>query len=244
MAAFGRTNIMSMAASVEAPPEPVRAADTQQLCSTNPHEPPCASPPALLRWPATRGFVVGAVVGIPRWEQGLRGSYLLSSTTPARVRCARCVPAASTGITGWKRSCTSAGQRVSQDMIPLKVVAPVRIRSGLPSTISTTRPVTWTNEGRRPCCVSDRVRSDPAVGGYLCPIRARVLVSDGESTARQWPSRGRAGASAGGHGPHEPRGPGPDRRGHHQQRDHPVPAAAGPPGPGPCVEVGVAAGLG
>ena len=39
---------------------------------------------------------------------------------------------------------------------------------------STPRPLTWTNEGQRPRCVSDRVRSSPAVGEHLCPIRARV----------------------------------------------------------------------
>jgi hypothetical protein len=43
------------------------------------------------------------------------------------------VPAASTGATGWQRSCTSAGQRVRERRVPLKAVAPVRIRSGLPS---------------------------------------------------------------------------------------------------------------
>jgi hypothetical protein len=59
---------------------------------------------------------------------------------------------------------------------PLKAVAPVRIRSGLPSTTSTTRPLTSRNEGQRPCCVSDRVRSGPAVGERVCPLRARVLV--------------------------------------------------------------------
>src|SRR5215216_6533285 len=68
-------------------------------------------------------------------------------------------------------------------MIPLKAVAPVRIRSGLPSSTSPTRPLTSRNEGQRPCCVSDHVRPGPAVGGYLCPIRARVPVSDGGLTA-------------------------------------------------------------
>ena len=31
--------------------------------------------------------------------------------------------------------------------------------------------------------MSDGARSDPAVGGFLCPIRARVLVSDSGLTA-------------------------------------------------------------
>jgi hypothetical protein len=55
IAAFGRTNVMSMAASVEAPLEPVRAAAAQQLCPTNPHEASRASPPRLALWPATQG---------------------------------------------------------------------------------------------------------------------------------------------------------------------------------------------
>jgi hypothetical protein len=106
--------------------------------------------------------------------QGVRGSCLHSSATPSRVRCARCVPAASTGGTGPQRICRSAGQRVSERRLPLKAVAPVRIRSGLPSSTSTTRPLTSRNEGQGPYCVSGRVRPGPAVGGHLCPIRARV----------------------------------------------------------------------
>src|SRR5918996_3081442 len=66
---------------------------------------------------------------------------------------------------------------------PLKAVAPVRIRSGLQPRTSTTRPLTWTNDGQRPCCVSDGARQGPAVGEHLCPIRARVPVSDGGLTA-------------------------------------------------------------
>jgi hypothetical protein len=56
-----------------------RAADTQQRCSTNLHEPPRPSPPARLQCPATRGFVVGAVAGIPRWHargQGFKSPQL------------------------------------------------------------------------------------------------------------------------------------------------------------------------
>ena len=45
---------------------------------------------------------------------------LLSSSTAPRVCCARCVPAASTEITGWPRSCTSAGQRIDERLLPLK----------------------------------------------------------------------------------------------------------------------------
>jgi hypothetical protein len=35
---------------------------------TNPHEPPRAGPPLLVQCPATRGLVVGVVVGIPGWH--------------------------------------------------------------------------------------------------------------------------------------------------------------------------------
>src|SRR5512133_1099153 len=44
--------------------ELLRAAAAQQLCSTHPHEPPRASPPALVERAATHGPVVGAVAGI------------------------------------------------------------------------------------------------------------------------------------------------------------------------------------
>ena len=45
-----------------------RAVTAQQLCTTNPHEPPGASPPALVERPATRGLMVSAVVAVPRWH--------------------------------------------------------------------------------------------------------------------------------------------------------------------------------
>jgi len=56
-----------------------RAAGAQQLCSTNPHEAPHDSPPALVQCLATRGFVVGVAVGIPRWHargQGFKSPQL------------------------------------------------------------------------------------------------------------------------------------------------------------------------
>jgi len=62
-------------------PSRVDAAAAQQLSSTKPHIAPRANPRALLNCPATRGFVVGPVAGIPRWQQGVRGSNPLSSTT-------------------------------------------------------------------------------------------------------------------------------------------------------------------
>jgi hypothetical protein len=46
--------------------------------------------------------------------------------------------------------------------------------SGLPSNTSTTRPLTWTNEGQRPGCVSDGARPGPAVGERVCPLFLRA----------------------------------------------------------------------
>jgi hypothetical protein len=66
---------------------------------------------------------------------------------------------------------------------PLKAVAPVRIRSGLPLSTSATWPLTCGNDGQGSCCVSDGARSGPAVGERVCPFRARVLVSDSGLTA-------------------------------------------------------------
>jgi hypothetical protein len=45
-----------------------RAAAAQQLSSTKPRVAPRADPRALLKCPATRGFVVGAMAGIPGWH--------------------------------------------------------------------------------------------------------------------------------------------------------------------------------
>jgi hypothetical protein len=44
------------------------AAAAQQLCSTKPHEAPPVSSPAMVQCPATQGFVVDVVVGIPGWH--------------------------------------------------------------------------------------------------------------------------------------------------------------------------------
>jgi hypothetical protein len=53
---------------LDAPATALRAAAAQQRCTTNPHEPPRIRLPYPLMRPATRGVVVGAVVGIPRWH--------------------------------------------------------------------------------------------------------------------------------------------------------------------------------
>src|SRR4029450_9569239 len=45
-----------------------RAAAAQQLSSTKPRVAPRADPRALWKCPGTRGFVVGAMAGIPGWH--------------------------------------------------------------------------------------------------------------------------------------------------------------------------------
>jgi Transposase DDE domain len=89
-------------------------------------------------------------------------------------------------------------------------IPPVRTPSGRPAATPTSRPVT---------------AGPPAASGG----RGRR-----QDPARQRPPRPQAGPPAGGDGPHQPRGPGPDRGGRRDQRDqrdHPIPAAAGPLGP-------------
>jgi len=67
-------------ASVDARRKPGRAADAPRPGRPSPHEPPRASPDALLQCPAAQGFVVGAVLGIPRWHARGQGLNPLSST--------------------------------------------------------------------------------------------------------------------------------------------------------------------
>ena len=62
----------------------------------------------------TRGTARRCEAPENRWHARVRGLNPLSSTTSSRVRCARCVPAASTEVIGWQRSCRPAGQRVSE----------------------------------------------------------------------------------------------------------------------------------
>jgi hypothetical protein len=80
-------------------------------------------------------------------------------------------------VTDWQQICRSAGQGVSERLLPLKAVAPVQIRSGLPTTTSTTRPLTWTNEGQRPCCSSDQVRLWAGICALFVP--ASLFVTAG-----------------------------------------------------------------
>jgi len=59
--------------------KPLGAAGAQQSCPTRPHEPSHVRPSAPLRCPATRGLVVGVVVGIPGWHargQGFKSPQL------------------------------------------------------------------------------------------------------------------------------------------------------------------------
>jgi hypothetical protein len=53
---------------LDAPATRFDAAAAQQRALTYPHETPHASPSALMKGPATRGFVVGVVAGIPGWH--------------------------------------------------------------------------------------------------------------------------------------------------------------------------------
>jgi hypothetical protein len=85
-----------------------RAADAQQLCSTNPHVAPLASSPAMVQWPATQGFVGGAVVGIPRWHargQGFKSPQLHQAQRIFHSRSERHLP----------EICQSLTARVGQD---------------------------------------------------------------------------------------------------------------------------------
>jgi hypothetical protein len=73
----------------------LRAAAAQQLCSTSPREPPLATRTALVQCPATRGLVVGAVAGIPRWHargQGFKSPQLHQAFRISRTRSERRLP--------------------------------------------------------------------------------------------------------------------------------------------------------
>jgi hypothetical protein len=73
---------------------------------------------------------------------------------------------------GWRQRCRSARRCIGERRVPLKAVAPVRIRSGLPSTTSTTRPLTCTTK------VSGRL---------VCPTAGRRSVWWPHSLTRQRP---------------------------------------------------------
>jgi hypothetical protein len=67
---------------LDAPATRFDAAAAQQLCTTNPHEPPHADRPALVQCPARRGFVVSVMVGIPRWPASGQKSDVEVSQEP------------------------------------------------------------------------------------------------------------------------------------------------------------------
>jgi len=94
---------------------------------------------------------------------------LLGSTALSRVCCAPCVSEPLTRDHG-----PMAKLQVSRPMRwwavpPSQGGSAGRIRSGLQPNTSTTRPLTWTNEGQGPCCVSGGARPGPAVGEHLRP---------------------------------------------------------------------------
>jgi len=70
---------------------------------------------------------------------------------------------------------------VGERRVPLKAVAPVRIRSGLQPRTSTTRPLTCRNKGQGPCCVSDGTRPSPTVGS-ICALFVPAYVAVSGST--------------------------------------------------------------
>jgi hypothetical protein len=85
------TNVVPTARLDAAPATPLRAAGAQQTCPTRPHEPSHVRPFAPLKGPATRGFVVGAVVGIPGWHargQGFKSPQLHPHNTAGQRHCA------------------------------------------------------------------------------------------------------------------------------------------------------------
>jgi hypothetical protein len=89
--AFVLTNVGTHSCLVGAKATSLRAAAAQQLCSTNPHE-PSRPRPALVRSPATQGFVVGAVAGIPRWHaSGQKIEVGVSQESRERLRAPGCV---------------------------------------------------------------------------------------------------------------------------------------------------------
>jgi hypothetical protein len=85
----------------------------------DPHEPPRAALFPLVQWPATRGFVVGVVVGIPRWHargQGFKSPQLhhhppgetsqpatpSARTTPAEPQLGHACPPSNPGETAYR----------------------------------------------------------------------------------------------------------------------------------------------
>jgi hypothetical protein len=88
------TNVVPTARLDAAQAMPLRAAGAQQSCPTRPHEPSRIRPSAPLQCPATRGLLMGALAGIPRWHaRGLRyarGASNLPATLPRIASCLTC----------------------------------------------------------------------------------------------------------------------------------------------------------
>jgi hypothetical protein len=139
-----------------------RAAGAQQLCSTKPREPPRASPSARVQWPATRGYVVGVVAGIPRWQargQGFKSPQLHHHLPAETARLA--APAAgpaparpqSGGITVWQARYQAMRDRrhLARDLRRATPAAGQRARAPLPASSATALGSTLRAEGGLPC---------------------------------------------------------------------------------------------
>jgi hypothetical protein len=181
-----------------------RAAAAQQLCSTNPHEPPRAALFPLVQSPATRGFVVGVVVGIPRWHargQGFKSPQLHQAqrigSTPAQGHLPEICQSLTVGVQqttlsadrfGWFRS----GLR------PNRSVA--RLPTGPASDARRRNPVA--NWAARPSWQIDRGRHDlmrPTPPFHIsCPEILTPAEHCAGSAGGSDPRRGRA---QDGHGP-------------------------------------------
>jgi hypothetical protein len=126
----------------------VRAAGAQQLCSTNPHEPPHDTPHALVQCAAGRGFVVVGMAGIPRWHA--RGQRLNSSAPPSLASSATGLPAF--GITS-----STAG---SESIAGVAGMAVRRVRDTAVLTVLRCRGRTW---------LGVRRRLEPPIGSVQMP---------------------------------------------------------------------------
>ena len=116
-----------------------------------------------------------------------RGGRHRSSTTQSRVRCARCVPATSTGGHRFAAKLHVSGPTGEEATAPSQGGSagsnPVGATNGY--QYNTAADLEKRGSGAVLC-----VRPGPAVGGHVCPIRARVPLSDVGLTAWRglaWP---------------------------------------------------------
>jgi hypothetical protein len=97
--------------------KPDRAAGAQQSCPTSPHEPSHVRPSAPLKRPATRGLVVDAVAGIPRWHargQGFKSPQLHQAQRLSRPPAQGRLPEICQSLTASDRRTLSVADRFSR----------------------------------------------------------------------------------------------------------------------------------